>query len=203
MKTKRIKGIGCFFVVTLIVLSSFFLEGANAQDKGEMTDNEAVKQLYHAAKEEGTIVIWGPSDTAIYRKAQEIFDRQYPGIKIEHFESLPEPVVQRVITESQAGKSSDVDIIQSGSTRAIKPLLDRDLAAAFPGWEKDFGLDGVFADHRLVGNYNLSLPIGYNTKLVSAQDAPKSWEDLTDPKWKGRKIIKLPNRSQSRSSRQG
>ncbi len=27
--------------------------------------------------------------------------------------------------------------------------------------------------------------IGYNTKLVSAADAPKSWTDLTDPKWKG------------------
>ena len=41
----------------------------------------------------------------------------------------------------------------------------------------------------MVGGYNLTLPIAYNTKVVSAQEAPKTWEDLADPKWKGRKII--------------
>ncbi len=138
---------------------------------------------------EGTVVIWGPTDAIVYQRMQEVLDQQYPGIKIEHFESIPEPLVQRIIAESQAGKPAAVDIIQSGSLRALRPLIDRDMLAAFPGWEKDFGLDAVYANQRFVGAYNLTLPIAYNTKMVSAQDAPKSWEDLADPKWKGRKLI--------------
>ena len=63
------------------------------------------------------------------------------------------------------------------------------MLSTYPGWEKDFGLDAVYAGQRFVGAYNLTLPIAYNTKMVSAQDAPKSWEDLADPKWKGRKLI--------------
>lgn len=160
-----------------------------AQDKGKSAGGDAVAQLYAAAKKEGTVVIWGPTDAIIYQRMQEALDKQYPGIKIEHFESIPEPLVQRIIAESQAGKPAAVDVIQSGSLRALRPLIDRDMLAPYPGWEKDFGLDAVYAGQRFVGAYNLTLPIAYNTKMVSAKEAPKSWEDLADAKWKGRKII--------------
>jgi len=174
--------------VIALLVSLLVIDDAIAQEKGK-GGNEAVTQLYNAAKKEGTVVIWGPTDAIVYQKMQEVLDKEYPGIKIEHFESIPEPLVQRIIAESQAGKPPAVDIIQSGSLRALRPLIDRDMLASYPGWEKDFGLDAVYANHRFVGAYNLTLPIAYNTKAVSAKDAPKSWEELADPKWKGKKII--------------
>jgi len=176
-------------IATVAIFVNLLLSNAMAQDKAKPAGNDAVMQLYNAAKKEGTVVIRGPSDPIIYQKAQERLNKEYPGIKIDHFESLPEPVVQNLITESQAGKPSTVDIVQSGSLRAVRPLIDRDMLATFPGWEKDFGLDAVYANQRFVGAYNLTLPIAYNTKSVSAHEAPKSWEELADPKWKGRKII--------------
>lgn len=174
--------------VIALLVSLVVIDAAIAQEKGK-GGNEAVTQLYNAAKKEGTVVIWGPTDAIVYQKMQEVLDKEYPGIKIEHFESIPEPLVQRIIAESQAGKPPAVDIIQSGSLRALRPLIDRDMLAPYPGWEKNFGLDAVYAGDRFVGAYNLTLPIAYNTKAVSAKDAPKSWEDLADPKWKGKKII--------------
>jgi ABC-type glycerol-3-phosphate transport system substrate-binding protein len=144
--------------VALMIVVWFFVNDGNAQEKGRSAGNEAVAQLYAAAKKEGTVVIWGPTDAVIYQRAQAVLDKQYPGIKIEHFESIPEPLVQRIIAESQAGKPPAVDLIQSGSLRALRPLIDRDMLAAFPGWEKDFGLDAVYANQRFVGAYNLTLP---------------------------------------------
>ena len=175
--------------IASLVVTWVLVSNGQAQDKAKASGSDALTQLYNAAKKEGTVVIWGPSDPIIYQKAQERLSKEYPGIKIEHFESLPEPVVQRLIAENQAGKPSSVDIVQSGSLRAVRPLIDRDMLVSYPGWEKDFGLDAIYADHRFVGNYNLALPIAYNSKLVSAQEAPKSWDDLADGKWKGRKII--------------
>ncbi len=177
------------FVVTVMVgfVSLFFSGAGYAQDKSQ--GSEGITQLYNAARKEGRVVIWGPTDAIVYQRMQEALDKQYPGIKIESFESIPEPLVQRIIAESQAGKPAAVDVIQSGSLRALRPLIDRDMLAPYPGWEKVFGLDAVYADQRFVGGYNLTLPIAYNTKTVSAQEAPKTWEDLADPKWKGRKII--------------
>ena len=178
-----------WIVSILAVLVSLSATGASyAQDTGKAA-SEGIAQLYNAARKEGRVVIWGPTDAIVYQRMQEVLDKQYPGIKIESFESIPEPLVQRIIAESQAGKPAAVDVIQSGSLRALRPLIDRDMLAPYPGWEKVFGLDAVYADQRFVGGYNLTLPIAYNTKTVSAQEAPKSWEDLADPKWKGRKII--------------
>ena len=173
-------------VAALVNLSA--IGGGYAQDK-DKGGGEGIAQLYNAAKKEGTVIIWGPTDAIVYQRMQEALDKQYPGIKIQSFESIPEPLVQRIIAESQAGKPAAVDVIQSGSLRALRPLIDRDMLAPFSGWEKDFGLDAVYANQRFVGGYNLTLPIAYNTKMVNAQEAPKTWEDLADPKWKGRKII--------------
>jgi iron(III) transport system substrate-binding protein len=180
--------IGRRVILILTVLTTVLSSFAYAQDKSK-GGSEAITELYNAAKKEGTVIIWGPTDAIIYQRMQTYLDKQYPGIKIQHFESIPEPLVQRIIAESQAGKPAAVDIIQSGSLRALRPLIDRDMLATVPGWEKDFGLDAVYANQRFVGAYNLTLPIAYNTKSVSAQEAPKSWEELAEPKWKGRKII--------------
>ena len=175
-------------VVLLSLYITWICEGY-AQEKGKAVSSEAIAQLYAGARKEGTVIIWGPTDAIIYQKMQAVLDKQHPGIKIEHFESIPEPLVQRIIAESQAGKPASVDIIQSGSLRAVRPLIDRDMLAVYPGWEKDFGLDAVYAGGRFVGAYNLTLPIAYNSKALSAKDAPKSWEELLEPKWKGRKVI--------------
>src|SRR5262249_62098015 len=68
-------------------------------------------------------------------------------------------------------------------------IIDRDSQSVYLGWEKDFDRDTFSAGGLFVGDYNLTLPISYNTKTVSNKEAPKSWEELLDPKWKGRKII--------------
>lgn len=178
MKTK------CLMAMLAMVFAFGWLGTASAQQ-----DKAAIDRLYQVAKKEGTVVIWGPNDPVIYQKAQEALNKQYPGIKIEHFEILPEPIVQRLIAETQAGKQSSVDIVQSGSMRAVRPLIDRDMLISYPNWDKDFDIDALYANNRFVGNYNLALPIAYNTNLVKPQDLPKRWEDLSDAKWKGRKII--------------
>src|SRR6266540_6068152 len=91
-------------VLILCVLAIIVSVDSPAQDKGKGGASEAISQLYAAAKKEGTVVIWGPTDAIVYQRMQEVLDQQYPGIKIEHFESIPEPLVQRIIAESQAGR---------------------------------------------------------------------------------------------------
>jgi iron(III) transport system substrate-binding protein len=60
--------------------------------------------------------------------------------------------------------------------------LPEDVAKHYPSEHKD--ADGMFASFRVW----LSI-IAYNTNLVKPEEAPKSFADLLDPKWKG-KIVK-------------
>src|SRR5207253_2734187 len=64
----------------------------------------------------------------------------------------------------------------------LAPYVPEDVALHYPAEHKD--PDGLFASWRVW----LSV-IGYNTKLVKAEEAPKSFADLLDPKWVG-KIVK-------------
>src|SRR5918999_6265658 len=167
----RRKLLRSFIGSTLVTFVLIFSGVSYAQEKGK-SGSDALSQLYAAARKEGVVVIWGPTDAVIYQRAQAVLDKQYPGIKIEHFESIPEPLVQRIIAESQAGKPAAVDIIQSGSLRALRPLIDRDMLAAYPGWEKLFGSDAVYANQRFVGGFNITLSKSSNTQTGRAPRAP-------------------------------
>ena len=64
----------------------------------------------------------------------------------------------------------------------LAPYVPEDVAKHYPAEHKD--ADGTFASFRVT----LSI-IAYNTNLVKAEEAPKSFADLLDPKWAG-KIVK-------------
>ena len=96
MRTKKPRTAKIKVLLTLLLFDLWFSGAGYAQEKGK-GGGDAVTQLYAAAKKEGAVVIWGPTDAIIYQRMQEALDKQYPGIKIEHFESIPEPLVQRII----------------------------------------------------------------------------------------------------------
>ncbi|MFI5000010.1 MAG: ABC transporter substrate-binding protein, partial [Reyranellales bacterium] len=64
----------------------------------------------------------------------------------------------------------------------LAPYVPDDVAQHFDAAHKD--PDGMFASWRVT-----LCPMGYNTRLVKPEDAPKSYADLVDPKWMG-KIVK-------------
>ena len=64
----------------------------------------------------------------------------------------------------------------------LAPFVPEDVAKYYPPEHRD--ADGMYASFRV----GLCI-IAYNTNLVKAEEAPKSYADLLDPKWKG-KIVK-------------
>jgi len=97
---------------------------------------------------------------------------------------------ERIATEAQAAKTQgDVAVITN--VALAKALIDRKLvrpwtppeAGKYPANAKAEGL-------WYAASGSLMYPI-YNTELVAGSDVPKSWNDLLDPKWKG-KIATAP-----------
>ena len=90
----------------------------------------------------------------------------------------------RILKESRAGKPhADVAVPATdalGRADMLQKIWSPELAA-FPAHY--LGNGGTTMTYRLS-----FFGIGYNTKLVSPADAPKSWEDLLNPKWKDKMI---------------
>src|SRR4051812_42813588 len=146
--------------------------------------------LIEAARKEGQVIHYTSTDLPVAEKLAKAFEAKYPGIAVRVERTGAERVFQR-IGQEYASNIHAVDVVNSSDAahfivwkreRLLAPYLPEDVAKFYPTEHKD--VDGQFASFRVW----LSI-IAYNTNLVKAEEAPRSFADLLDPKWKG-KIVK-------------
>src|SRR5689334_20829392 len=149
-----------------------------------------MQALIDAAKKEGQVIHYTSTDLPVAEKLAKAFEAKYPGVAVRVERTGAERVFQR-IGQEYASNIHAVDVVNSSDAAhfivwkrdgLLAPFVPEDVAKFYPAEHKDS--DGQFASWRIW----LSI-IAYNTKLVQAEDAPKSFADLLDPKWKG-KIVK-------------
>ena len=146
----------------------------------------ALQELYKAAKEEGNVIWQYLGSVDLVEPLAKAFEAKYPGVKCTPFSFAGTGIHTRIITEAGAGKLS-LDVATSFPYLFLQ-LVGRDLLTKYD-WTKigvppnDILLDGVSVS--IFDSPNIWV---YNTKLVSKAEAPKTWNDVLDPKWKGSKI---------------
>jgi iron(III) transport system substrate-binding protein len=148
---------------------------------------DTAQSLYEAARREGKVVIWTALDVSLHKKVAAKFNAKYPDIAVEAFKIFPGPAIERLITEAKGGRIN-VDIIDPNI--AFLPLLfDRGFAEPYP-YDKVFGIDParLLFDRRAIAIGHYDIPIAYNTAAVAA-DAIKSYDDLLDPKYRGKLLL--------------
>src|SRR5579884_3226623 len=147
-------------------------------------------ELIAAAKKEGKVVWYTSVDLKLSEQIGKAFEAKYPGVACKVERTGAERLLQRIGQEYAANVHA-VDVVNSSDASHLiywkeQNLLDayvpEDVAKFYPTEHKD--PDGMFASFRVF----LSI-IAYNTNLVKKEEAPKSYADLLDPKWKG-KIVK-------------
>lgn len=151
-------------------------------------DQKAWDDLYEKAKKEGEI-IFNPAigDVASYNIVKKAWEKRFPGIKLRIISVGGPQVESRIITEAGAGKIS-MDVSRTGVENVLG-LLERDLLEQFDWTGFDIPEKDIFLDGKLLYYFYFPWVIYYNHDLVSAEDAPKTWDDLLDPKWKGKMIF--------------
>jgi iron(III) transport system substrate-binding protein len=146
--------------------------------------------LIAAAKKEGRVVWYTSADLQLAELVGKAFEQKFPGIAARVERAGGERIFTRVAQEYAAGIHS-VDAVSTGDAAQflawkrqglLAPYVPDDVARHIPPEHRD--PDGHYATVR-----SSLCVIGYNTELVKREDAPKSFADLLDPKWKG-KIVK-------------
>jgi iron(III) transport system substrate-binding protein len=112
------------------------------------------------------------------------FEKTY-GIPVTFLEARASEIRERVRTEQSAGRFIG-DLSHNGSTTTALQLQDRTFQP-HGGIVGTSRLRGPFkADDMRVPVFATAYAILINTNLVKATDEPKSWADLTDPRWVGK-----------------
>ena len=146
--------------------------------------------LIEAARKEGKVSYYSALELNVAERLGKLFEAKYPGISVRVERSGAERIFQRIAQEQGSGINA-VDVANSTDPAHyldwkqrgwLAPYLPEDVASHFPA--DQFDADGLYAT-----SCAWLEAIGYNTGLVKAADAPKSYADLLDPKWVG-KIVK-------------
>ena len=146
--------------------------------------------LIEAARKESKVVWYTSIDLKLSERIGKAFEERYPGIQCKVERSGAERLLQRIMQEYTANVHA-VDVVNSSDASLLvywkdqdmlAPYVPEDVAKFYPAERKD--VDGTYAGFRI-----FLCIIAYNTNLVKKEEAPKSFADLLDPKWKG-KIVK-------------
>jgi iron(III) transport system substrate-binding protein len=142
-----------------------------------------------AVRAEGKVVGYGTLIDSQWKTLNELYEQQY-GIPVENWRGINPRVLARVETEKTAGQNLvdfigvDSHTMDALAKQGYLQKLPTDLLERVPErWRDPNGYWVLWIQ--------LPLTIFYNTRQVSEAEAPKSLEDLLDPKWRGK--IAMPD----------
>ncbi len=142
--------------------------------------------VIEAARREGKVSFYTSLDLEVAEKLAGAFRAKYPGIDVQVERSGSERIFQR-LGQEYGSAIHNADVVSTSDAAHyilwkgqgwLAPYVPEDVAKHFAPDNVD--PDGQYATWRAT----LSV-VGYNTKYVKPDQAPKSFADLLDPKWKG------------------
>ena len=163
----------CLNILATLFVGVAFLSSSQGQ---------SLEDLHRKAVKEGVVSFYGTLASVNAEKILPVFEKRFPGVKVNQLDITSDDLVARATTEARGGKTIG-DIFQAPLKTAIqmndqKLLLDVTLpeAAGYPSNMK--------GPYWVASNLEY-IVVAWNTTLVKKQDEPKQFDDLADPKWKG------------------
>jgi iron(III) transport system substrate-binding protein len=146
--------------------------------------------LIAQAKKEGRVTWYTTVSIPESKQFMDMFEKQYPFIKVDLLRSGSGPLVNRIVNE-YAARNYAADVLQGMSSRGGYTLLrQRNIIGRYESPERRFypaelkDREGYWSS-----TFQNTFVLAYNTRNVKPGDVPKTYDDLLKPMWKSRQII--------------
>jgi iron(III) transport system substrate-binding protein len=176
-------------MASTIVLPGYpaFAQGNRVTEIAAYQGADREQRLLAGAKQEGAVTFYSNAPTEDNTAIVGAFEKKY-GIKVNLFRASSEDIRQRVLNEARA-RRFDVDFILNNAPAMEALTLEKLLQEVKSPHVADV-MPAAVPSHRSWVGFCLNVLVSaYNTNLVKKADLPKSYDDLLDPKWKGRIAI--------------
>jgi iron(III) transport system substrate-binding protein len=139
-----------------------------------------------AKKEGGDIEAYVTLRTDTARRIWDLFEAKYPFLRVKQYKADSEKMLQRLLTEYRAKKYL-VDFLNFGGGFQTQVLIEQGIAGSYISPETKY-FAPAFKDKNGLWTtlYYNPMTIVYNTKLIPANERPKDWADLLNPRLKGK-----------------
>lgn len=164
-------------------------KAASLQELAAYTGADREKILVAGAKSEGKVVWYTSLAGSSYKEIARAFEAKYPGIKMDVYRGTSQDLMSRVMAEAQARRYL-VDSVES-TLPLLKAMRDVNLLvpfgsphlAKYPDEAKEKADKGLFFWGIDRESY---IGVAFNKNVIPASAAPKSYEDLLRPEYKGK-----------------
>jgi iron(III) transport system substrate-binding protein len=148
--------------------------------------------LLAGARSEGAVTWYSSTPVAAAQRISDLFEKS-TGVKVDLFRSGGAALIRRHMQEVEA-KHVVADLLTMSDNAAASGMAKRGLFVAY----RPDGFDRVPADAKDPDGYYIAqrltlLGMMTRTDKVAAADIPKTWLDLTEPKYKGKLVMADPS----------
>ena len=158
--------------------------GASASTLAMYQGADREQRMAAGARLEGALTVYTSLTVEDITELAAAFEKKY-GVKVKFWRAGSEKVLQRIVTEGRAGRF-DFDVVETNGPELESLRREKLLLKAFSPYAADLVPQAILPHQEWIGTrLNMFVQI-YNTKLVKKEDFPKTYQDLLDPKWKGR-----------------
>ena len=159
---------------------------ATVAEIAQYTGADRQEILVAGARREGTLLVY--TIGVEIPKLVDEFRKVYPFIKVNLNPASSADVVQKLIEEYRAGKY-DADMFELAAHALLAP---RDLGILQPFRspnEANYEPEAIEANHHWISARETYIGFGFDTRKLPVADAPKTYRDFLDPKWRGRMAV--------------
>ncbi|MEN6566745.1 MAG: ABC transporter substrate-binding protein [Veillonellales bacterium] len=139
----------------------------------------------------GTVMIYTSIYPDIIESVKPAMAKAFPDLEIQWFQGGTEKVMTKVSGEIEANKVQ-ADLLMVADPSYYITLKNQGLLLKYDAPNRKDVKINKDADGYWTGVRISNMVIAYNTSKVNPADAPKSWQDLLDPKWNGRIAMPSP-----------
>ena len=149
-----------------------------------LTGAERQKRLAEGAKKEGVVSIYTSMPLDDMAALTSAFEAKY-GVKAKVWRSGSEKILQRGLLEAKANRF-EVDVFETNSPETEVLSREKVLIAGNSPFLNELIPQAIPSHKEWIATRLNIFTCAYNTKLVKKEELPKTYQDLLDPKWKGK-----------------
>jgi iron(III) transport system substrate-binding protein len=142
------------------------------------------QKILEGAKKEGTLTIYSSATVEDMTALTTAFTKKF-GVKTQVWRASSENIIQRAATEAR-GNRFDVDVFETDGVAMEAIYREKLLQEVRSPLLADLMPQAIRPHKEWIGDRVQIFTAAYNTRAIKKDDLPKSYDDLTNPKWKGK-----------------
>jgi iron(III) transport system substrate-binding protein len=159
-------------------------QGTSLAELAMYSGPDRTARLVAGAKREGTVTIYTSLTVDDMKVFGGAFEKKY-GIKLQLWRSSSEDILQRAVVEARGGRF-DVDAIETSAAEMESLHREKLLQEVKSPYIADLNPAALLPHREWIGDRLNLITSAYNTDLIKPAALPKTYDDLIDPKWKGK-----------------